>query len=389
MISIENLYFMLHQHLLKPLGILDSMYAKFGSTNVADLISIRYMETKFARDSGYVWKWPSCYYCDQEPLTERVIDQAPGDRRLVFRMLANSEHSALKKSALKARGFLDWYYFFHGFAALDWFNDAQYFDHDIDWTKPYISLNRLCTGDRSYRLNLIARLIDSGVIDSGYVSLHLDTAPQGTVAHELDSEHSQLSLASKQLIQQHIGQARYLDRASGTLGNISADFGSEEFKLWKSGLWHVVTETVFYHDKLHLTEKVFKPIVAQRPFILAAAPGNLAYLRSYGFQTFDRWIDESYDSIVDPDQRLQAIVDQVQKICCLSQKQQKTMHAEMLSVLQHNYNHFFNQFKHIIVTELVDNFETCVRIWNNGRIDDKTLPLADLDLESVKKIFSK
>mgnify|MGYP003342655425 CR=1 FL=1 len=37
-------------------------------------------------------------------------------------------------------------------------------------------------------------------------------------------------------------------------------------------LWNIVTETVFYYDKLHLTEKIFKPIVHRRPFLLVAAP---------------------------------------------------------------------------------------------------------------------
>ena len=46
------------------------------------------------------------------------------------------------------------------------------------------------------------------------------------------------------------------------------------------GLFHIVTETIFYDNKLHFTEKVFKPIVARRPFFLVGAPGNLAYLKS-------------------------------------------------------------------------------------------------------------
>ncbi len=389
MISVENFYFMLHQHLLKPLGIQDLLYHKFGSTNLADL-AIRYMETPFARDSGYVWKWPTCYFCDQEPLTEKIIYQTPLDtRRAVFKILANSEHSALKKKAIQKVEFLDWYYFFHGFAALDWFNDAQYFDQDIDWSRSFISLNRLCTGDRSYRLNLIARLVDCDIVDHGHVSLHLDTAKHGDIVLEIDSEDSQLSKSGKQLIKQNICAPMYLDHQGGTSGDLSADFGHQEFKLWKSGLWHVVTETVFYHNKLHLTEKIFKPIVAQRPFVLAAAPGNLAYLRGYGFKTFDRWIDESYDDIADPDLRLQAIVNELKRICALSQQQLKSMHMEMQEVLEYNFNHFFNQFKKIIVNELVDNFETCVRIWNNGRVDDRILPLEKLNLIAIKKIFAR
>jgi hypothetical protein len=35
--------------------------------------------------------------------------------------------------------------------------------------------------------------------------------------------------------------------------------------------------------------------------MLLAAPGNLAYLKSYGFKTFDSVIDESYDTIQDND----------------------------------------------------------------------------------------
>ena len=37
---------------------------------------------------------------------------------------------------------------------------------------------------------------------------------------------------------------------------------------------------------MHLTEKIFKPIVNKQPFMLLAAPDNLAYLKSYGFKTY-------------------------------------------------------------------------------------------------------
>jgi hypothetical protein len=183
-----------------------------------------------------------------------------------------------------------------------------------------------------------------------------------------------------------LSNALTLDRTN-TTGSLSADFGNQEFELWKSGLWHIVTETVFYHDKLHLTEKIFKPIVAQRPFMLAAAPGNLAYLKSYGFRTFDQWIDESYDSIQDPDQRLQAIVDQTQRLCAMSDSELRQMHQEMQPVLEHNFNHLWSGFKRQIVDELVDNFETAVRMWNNGRVDGKQLPLQNINLAQVKQVL--
>jgi hypothetical protein len=119
--------------------------------------------------------------------------------------------------------------------------------------------------------------------------------------------------------------------------------------------WHVVTETVFYYDKLHLTEKIFKPIVSKQPFMLLAAPGNLAYLKSYGFKTFNSVIDESYDTIIDNDQRTEAVMRQLHWYCNLTPDEKTNIIQQLEPVIQHNFNHFYGEFKHIITRELLDN----------------------------------
>ena len=385
MFSIENFYYVLHRHLLKPLSIQDFMYMIFGSVDSVHLRP-RYLQPPCV-SGRLITRTALCYFFDQEPINEASVNDCMFTHSAgSFKALANSEHSALKQKLIKENHYLDWYYFFHGFAALDWYRDGQYFDHDIDWTRPYITLNRLHTNDRSYRLNLVARLADQQLLDRGHVSLHLGHTEYGTWQQELVNPSTRLSVAACDLIAKHLGQPMTLDCETST-GSLSADFGYREFELWKSGLWHIVTETVFYHDKLHLTEKIFKPIVAQRPFMLAAAPGNLSYLKSYGFQTFDQWIDESYDTIQDPDQRLQAIVDQTQRLCAMSDSELRQMHQEMQPVLKHNFDHLWSGFRHLIVNELVNNFERSVRLWNNGRIDGRELPLQNVDLEQVKQIL--
>jgi hypothetical protein len=385
MFSIENFYYILHQHLLKPLRLHDFMYSKFGSVDHKDLLP--HYSSPAAPFGRPVGGSALCYFFDQEPLNEHSVNDCMFTHCfLAFKALASSEKSDLKQKILKENHYLDWYYFFHGFAALDWYRDGQYFDQHVAWTRPYITLNRLHVNDRSYRLNLVARLAEQNLINCGYVSLHLDHTEYGTWRQELANPNTRLSSTACELIGRHLDQPLILDR-DNTTGSLSAEFGRQEFELWKSGLWHIVTETVFYHDKLHLTEKIFKPIVAQRPFMLASAPGNLAYLKSYGFQTFDRWIDESYDNIQDPDQRLQAIVNQTQCLCAMSDSDLREMHREMQPVLEHNFNHLWSGFRHQIVNELVNNFETCVRIWNNGRVDGKELPLQNVDLARVKEIL--
>lgn len=383
MISIENFYYALYQRLLKPLGMQDGMFMKFGSVDPVDFCTSRYSTSmyRFRKRSS---QENSCYYFDQEPIHTTSVDHLVTLGSPKFcQLLANSEISVLKKSVCIENNYQDWYYFFHGFAALDWYSDAKYFDQAVDWTRPYISFNRLHVNDRSYRLNLVARLAEKKLLDQGHVSLHLGHTEYGSWQQEITNPGTKLSKSACKLIATHLEQPLILDVTEST-GNISANFGHREFDLWKSGFWHIVTETVFYYDKLHLTEKIFKPIVAQRPFMLAAAPGNLAYLKSYGFRTFDQWIDESYDTIQDPDLRLQAIVDQTSRLCDMSDSELQQMHQEMQPVLEYNFNHMWGNFRQLIVNELVDNFERSLRLWNNGRVDRKDLPLQEIDFNSVK-----
>jgi hypothetical protein len=167
-------------------------------------------------------------------------------------------------------------------------------------------------------------------------------------------------------------------------GSASAHFGHIEYLIRQESLFHLVNETVFYHDKLHLSEKIFQPIVCKRPFLLAAAPGNLEYLRNYGFKTFGDYVDESYDLEPDPDLRMDLIVKQLIMLSKLSVAQMRSMLDDMRPILEFNKAHFFGNFRQMIVEELVENFNQCIRVWNNGRVDGRDQTLHP-NLELVKK----
>jgi hypothetical protein len=96
----------------------------------------------------------------------------------------------------------------------------------------------------------------------------------------------------------------------------------------------------------------------KQPFMLLAASGNLAYLKSYGFKTFDGIIDETYDSIQDNDQRIEAVVKQLAWYCSLSAEEKSAVIEAIASIVEYNFHHFYGEFKHIITRELLDNTKT-------------------------------
>jgi len=86
-----------------------------------------------------------------------------------------------------------------------------------------------------------------------------------------------------------------------------------------------------------VSEKSLKPMAMQHPFIVVATPGTLAEIQSFGFETFPELWDESYDSIVDFDQRLNVIIQQVQQFDTAQLNQPAVQQK-----LQHNRHRIFD-----------------------------------------------
>jgi len=85
-----------------------------------------------------------------------------------------------------------------------------------------------------------------------------------------------------------------------------------------------------------ITEKTVKNLYVGKPFIVMCAVNTLKRLHSSGFKTFSPWIDESYDSIENIYDRLEAIKQEVDRLAQLSLEQLHQLHLEMLPVLEHN-----------------------------------------------------
>lgn len=83
------------------------------------------------------------------------------------------------------------------------------------------------------------------------------------------------------------------------------------FSIYNDSYYSLVTETNAENQYNFYTEKIVKPILARRLFVVIAGQGYLKNLRSFGFQTFDSIIDESYDSEPDHLMRWKMAMDQV------------------------------------------------------------------------------
>jgi len=107
-----------------------------------------------------------------------------------------------------------------------------------------------------------------------------------------------------------------------------------------NNLIFIVTETLVKGDmhNLFLTEKTFKPISLQMPFIVIGQPGTLARLKELGYKTFSDFWDESYDQELDPLVRMNKICNLVGNLSKLTIEELKSIVINTEDILKHNIN---------------------------------------------------
>ena len=294
---------------------------------------------------------PMFIFYDQEPLdlnyNSPVFDAIVSGHNKPFILVSTERDSSDGEEICKKYPFVHINYFFHIFAAHDWFRGHQFLSgllapKDRELKKTYISFNRLTSNRRIYRSLLVNELYKNDLLDDGYVSYSHHCPDDGAFDDNLRKGVPEYDLPAE-LVEEAIANINRLPE-------LRIDFSGQDIpnqsmllspmpQLMESFIF-LVTETCFFQKKTHLTEKIFKPIVLRMPFILVGCAHNLKYLRSYGFRTFGDFWDESYDSIENPVLRLQAITKILKDISALSSEEQKQMLLEMEPILEHNYNLF-------------------------------------------------
>jgi hypothetical protein len=275
-----------------------------------------------------------------EPFLKNYVKQD------TLRIVTSEYNSEDIEWACDTYGLVSDYYFFHGWAALDWYRGynrtsiAQKFSERNPYNT-FLCPNNIIGGERRHRIELLNELVNRNLLDKNLISFP-DVCPyEGQSLKALCKKYN-LSYPNVRL-------PLMIDNGAGHAAK------SHQIDLWdqaNNSLIHVVTETVYKGNKNHLTEKTFKPIVMQQPFIIQSCRGSLEYLRRYGFKTFSEFWDESYDELPD-ETRTKAIGQLMQDINTMSQKEKALLQSAVSNTVKHNYEWFYGeQFEKILWDEL-------------------------------------
>jgi hypothetical protein len=98
----------------------------------------------------------------------------------------------------------------------------------------------------------------------------------------------------------------------------------------------LVTETNYADHYVFFTEKIVKPILARRLFVVLGGRYYLRTLQELGFQTFSSVIDETYDTVEDYQQRARLLGEQVNYLMA---QDQQTVLDQIKPIVEHNRQH--------------------------------------------------
>jgi len=319
----------------------------FGTTAFENLCQIPYIET--INRNFLFW--------DQEPVHPDVhqstLDQFFKTFESKETIFVTSEHDS---------EFVDWvcdrygakpaYYFFHGWAALDWYRgynrtllSIAFRDRSVE--KTFLCPNNIVGGKRRHRLDLLNELVDRELVENNFVSFPARCPYENKTVAELCQQYD-IPLG-------HVELPLVIDQGVNHAGN------SHQIDMWPladRSLLHVVTETVYQGRRNHLTEKTFKPIVMQQPFVLVSGRGSLEYLRRYGFKTFGEFWNEDYDD-KDDDVRVVRIGKLLNDLDNLSDKEKQQLQHHLTATVEHNYNWFYSrEFEQLLWNELTDMIQS-------------------------------
>jgi len=307
------------------------------------------------------------YFFDQEPI--EINRMKPMLRSLISRTAPNLQGGVLvtsEKDSDNANALArylsagNFYYFFHGWAALDWFRGFHRTFMIHPWEERQISRtflcpNRIIGGERLHRVAMFYHF-EKYKLWHNHIS-----APRTCPVENQDVVTIASRLPTDKYPERMEIMVHCKDIPKTFPGETTQEMHSYRLSLFDlacDSLLYLVTETVCFGRRLHLTEKTFKPIAMGMPFVLVAPAGSLEYLRSYGFKTFGHLWDESYDQEQDDHKRLHMIATLLKQLDDLTRTEKQQLFESAIPVITHNWEHFYHgNFERILWQELMQMLE--------------------------------
>ena len=268
--------------------------------------------------------------------------------------LVTSEQNSDTVAAVCERyGWKEMYYFFHGWAALDWYRgyNRTYLmpePKDRKITKTFIAPNRIIAGDRKHRLVMLYHIFKYGMTDN-WISCPAVCPAENIAVVDAVKTLNYAYPDIEEVFSEQTFPMEFLEETGAPMHSCWLSLFDESAE----SLLYLVTETVATGRRLHLTEKTFKPICLRMPFVIVGTHGSLSYLRSYGFKTFGHLWDESYDDEIHDDQRIEKIAFTLKSIDILPAHEKQRLFDMAQEICEYNYRHFYNGgFEQILWNEL-------------------------------------
>jgi len=221
--------------------------------------------------------------------------------------------------------------------------------------KKFLTFNRT---PKHHRVGFVAELLRRNLVDNAYVSSYINgTAEQGCDFGSFRVHHEGLARKFPKYytqIKETLDQNEDVFPLTLTLDKNKDDHDiSEELYLFNESYFGISTETKFFHDNYQsevelledlsldcnfFTEKTWKFVTAKQPFMVLGFTNSLARLRELGYKTFHPYIDESYDLIEDDEERLMAIVDEIERLCNQSDEEWLEFQKHTNIIAEYNFN---------------------------------------------------
>ena len=222
---------------------------------------------------------------------------------------------------------------------------------DFPLDRPFL-FDCLCGTRREHRDYVMLALSQSGILDKS-IATYRDVFVGGEISQT--PERVKKEFPGRQLIWPYV--SLNLDPAWEVAENVSNSVsGIVPWEIYNRCYYSILVETVCIGDCYLMAEKIGKCLMARRMFVHFGAAHWLKKLRSFGFQTFNSVLDESYDTINDDVTRWQAAFDQV---IWLSKQDPKEILAQVKPILDYNHARLyefrqekFNEMRNMVVAHL-------------------------------------